>query len=57
MSGCYDLYQNDELLADSIMERYSLNAANQRTLDTNPDSEFELYSDRYARKFTHYDVQ
>lgn len=48
-----DLYQNDEVLANNNLEQWSLNPALQRS-SSNPDSEFELFSDRYVRRFSKY---
>jgi hypothetical protein len=48
-----DLYANDELLACPTCDRWSVNPKNQRS-EQNPDSEFELFSDRHVRKWPHY---
>ena len=53
LTACYDLYQNDELLADPPCERFSLQASNQRS-NTNTDSPYQLYSDRYVSCFSDY---
>ena len=47
-----DLWRNDELMCDKEGHRFSVDRKQQRT-DQN-ESEFELYSDRYQRKFSHY---
>ena len=49
-----DLFQNDELLANQD-DLYSANPANQRSA-LNPNSKFELFSDRYARLFSKYEL-
>ena len=46
----YELWRNDEILADREAVRYSLNKAIQRT-KTN-ETEFELYSDRHDRLYS-----
>lgn len=48
-----DLYANDELLACPNCDRWSVDPKNQRT-DQNPESEFELFSDRHMRKWPQY---
>ena len=48
-----DLYTNDQVLACKNCDQYSVNPANQRSA-TNPDSEYELYSDRSARLWPGY---
>jgi hypothetical protein len=53
--GCYDLFQNDELLADELCEKFTLDPKYQRN-ENNEDSQFELYSDRYMRKFSHFNI-
>lgn len=53
--GCYDLFQNDELLADTLCETFTLDPKYQRN-EANPNSEYELYSDRYIRKFSHFNI-
>lgn len=52
--ACWDLHQNDEMLSDQN-DRFSLNPANQRG-PGNPDSEFELFSDRFERLFNQYSL-
>jgi hypothetical protein len=52
--ACWDLHQNDEMLSDQN-DRFSLNPANQRG-PGNPDSEFELFSDRFERLFYQYSL-
>merc|ERR1712226_776254 len=48
----YELWRNDEILADREAVRYSLNPTIQRT-ETNA-TEFELYSDRHNRLYSQY---
>ena len=48
-----DLYANDEVLACKNIDQYSVNPANQRSA-TNPDSEYELFSDRSMRLWPGY---
>ena len=48
---CNDLYQNDEVLASKTVEQFSMNKALQRS-DINKDSDYELYSDRIASKYS-----
>ena len=50
-----DLYQNDEILGNLNLEKFSLNTALQRNA-LNPDSEYDVYSDRYTRKFSDYTI-
>ena len=51
-----DLFKMDLVLADSENNLYSLDPTRQRNLETNPDSEFELCSDRMLRKFPGYSL-
>jgi hypothetical protein len=48
-----ELYRNDEILADREQNRYSLNKDLQKTTE-NPDSPYELFSDRIKRLFPTY---
>lgn len=48
-----DLYQNDEILADKSCDHFTLVRKYQKSA-TNPDSEYELYSDRAARLWPDY---
>jgi hypothetical protein len=48
-----DLYQNDELLADRLCDQYTINPKYQRS-PSNPNSEFELFSDRHVRLWPTY---
>ena len=51
-----DLYQDDKILADKACDRFSLNKQMQRNAETNPDSEFELFSDRFHRDYKGYEL-
>lgn len=46
----YDLYKNDEVLSDAQTDTWTTDKKRQRT-SANPDSEYELYSDRMTRVF------
>jgi hypothetical protein len=50
MLGLYDLYRNDECLSDIQTDTYTLKKELQRSA-SNPDSEYELFSDRITRIF------
>jgi len=52
MMGLQDLFRNDEVLADSHNERFSVNLAMQST-DDNP-TDFWLFSDRFQVVFPGY---
>ena len=58
-SQLMDLFKMDLILADFENNTYTLNASKQRHPETNPDSEYELCSDRMLRKFPgyHYDAE
>lgn len=49
----FDLFQNDEILADKYVDQFSLNQKLQRS-PSNPESEYELFSDRAVRKWPDY---
>ena len=49
-----DLFKMDLVMADFENYRYSLDPARQRHPETNPESEYELCSDRMARKYPGY---
>lgn len=48
-----DLFQNDEVLADKMLDKYTVNPEYQRSTE-NPDSEYELFSDRNVRLWPNY---
>jgi len=48
-----ELYRNDEILGDREQNRYSLREEVQKTTE-NPDSPYELFSDRCKRLFPTY---
>ena len=48
----FDMVRNDEILTDDEMNRYTVRPANQRTAKN--ETEFELCSDRLARKYPGY---
>jgi hypothetical protein len=54
-ASCCDLYQNDEILGSSNLETFSVNKKLQRST-SNPNSQYELYSDRYVRKYYQYSI-
>ena len=49
-----NLFKMDLILADFENNLYSLDRTRQRHPETNPDSEFELCSDRLLRKYPGY---
>ena len=49
-----DLFKMDLVLADFENNLFSLDGARPRHPETNPDSEFELCSDRLLRKYPGY---
>ena len=51
-----DLYQDDKILADKACDRFSLNTQMQRNAQTNPESEYELFSDRFHRDYKGYEL-
>lgn len=53
--ACMDLYQNDEILANYNMDKFSLNGQVQKS-SKNPESTFMLYSDRRVHKYSDYDL-
>lgn len=53
--ACLDLYQNDEILADRLCDQFSVNKSLQRSYD-NPKSEYELFSDRFMRRWPSYQL-
>jgi hypothetical protein len=52
LMSLYDLYCNDEVLADRVCEQWSLNPAMQ--CRTDHETDFELFSDRKVKKFSSY---
>ena len=48
-----DLFLDDKILANKTVDRFSVNPALQKTVK-NPDSEFELFSDRHQRQWSQY---
>ena len=48
------MVRNDEVLVDDEMNRFTMKSSNQRTPDN--ETEFELMSDRLARKFPGYEL-
>ena len=52
MVGLNDLFKNDEILADLMHNRFSLNPERQSTAAMT--TEFELFSDRFVRLFPTY---
>lgn len=51
--ACLDMYQNDEIMADKLCDQFSLNPKLQRSA-SNPESEYELFSDRFVRRWPTY---
>ena len=52
--ACFDLFRNDELLGDTELNRVTANPDHQRT--EHNETEFELFSDRYQRKWSHLEI-
>ena len=52
--ACYDLFRNDELMCDTECHRVSVDRKYQRTQEN--QTEFELFSDRYMRRFSNYQL-
>jgi hypothetical protein len=53
MWALYDMYQNDEVMTDKLVDRYTLNPKYQKTAE-NPHLEYELFSDRSFRLWPNY---
>ena len=51
----FNLFKDDRVLCDTEMNLYSLDGSKQRS-QSNPDSEFELCSDRFLRLFPTYEL-
>ena len=49
-----DLFRNDELMCDTECHRISVDRNHQRTAEN--ETEFELFSDRYQRRFLNYQL-
>ena len=49
-----ELFRNDEVLANKEMDRFTANRVHQKSSEN--DSEYELFSDRCQRLYSHYDV-
>lgn len=49
-----NLFKDDQVLCDPEMNMYSLNPELQRSMVSNPNSKFELFSDRMLRMFPSY---
>ena len=51
----FNLFKDDRVLCDAEMNMFTLKASNQKS-QANPNSDFELCSDRLARKFPTYEL-